>query len=147
MLEFKKHDEALEWFAKARKLDPKRVQPYNLAGKALSQQNELKAAAEMFRKGLAIAPESADTRFNYGRTLHRLGDKDSGIKQMIRAISLDNENYEFLISIGEILLQEKQYAEYEMNLRQIQNLSAERPVPKSLQPRLEKFIKANWNGR
>jgi hypothetical protein len=69
------------------------------------------------------------------------------LKQMTRATAADRKNYEFLISLGEIFLHEKKHKEYEVNLQQIKTLRGESPVPKALQSRLDKVIKAKLTSR
>jgi tetratricopeptide (TPR) repeat protein len=82
--------EALEAHRMAVALDSTRVEGYNGYGIALLQTGDLRGAYEVFRRGIAVHPESARLRFNARTAAMVLGDTAAAIAQFQETVNLDS---------------------------------------------------------
>lgn len=83
------HEKAVESFAAAITLDPKRSEFYNGMGLAYYRMHQNEKALSTFNQALSIDPKDATARYNEACVLALMGRGDEAVGSLRQAISLD----------------------------------------------------------
>lgn len=83
------HEKAIESFAAAITLDPKRSEFYNGMGLAYYRMHQNEKALSTFSQALSIDPKDATARYNEACVLALMGRGDEAVGSLKKAISLD----------------------------------------------------------
>lgn len=90
---------AIEWIGKAIRIQPSASMYFNL-GFAYQTQGNDEAAADSYRKALALEPRQVEAHANLGNVLQALGRFDEAIEHYRKALALQPDLLELCLSLG-----------------------------------------------
>ena len=90
--------------------EPRNVAAQTLAGVAADQQNKLSEAEKHFALAAKIAPQSAETRNNYGAILVRLNRKPEAAKEFAASLTANPKQPSALVNLAQIRFAENNFA-------------------------------------
>ena len=95
---------------------PGKARPQNNLGAALSRQDRLPEAIEMYQLALRIKPEYGDAHYNLGYALSKTGRLDEGLAHFREAVRIEPKRVKYLNNLGVALALKGSYAEAIENL-------------------------------
>ena len=98
--------------------DPKNLRAYQNLGLALDRAGRSEEAIEVFRRGLALYPDSAELLANMGRACQGLGRLEEALKLYRRALSINFALPEVHLNLGNIQAQAGRYGVAALAYRQ-----------------------------
>jgi tetratricopeptide (TPR) repeat protein len=104
-------DEAMIYFAKSIKLNPKYATAYDNYGVCLLAKKDDKKASEYFQKAIALNPKSASPYVRLGLIQSRAGNFAEAVKFMAKALDIDENNPDVHNNFGTILAKQGKYEE------------------------------------
>jgi tetratricopeptide (TPR) repeat protein len=107
--ELKRLDDALASYDKAIALKPDFADAFNNRGNALRELKRLDDALASYDKAIALKPDYAVAFNNRANVLQKQGKIQPAIRSCIDAISLDNENENFVSQLRDILFMNSLY--------------------------------------
>jgi tetratricopeptide (TPR) repeat protein len=107
--ELKRLDDALASYDKAIALKPDFADAFLNRGNALKELKRLDDALASYDKAIALKPDYADAFFNRANVLQKQGKIQPAIRSCIDAISLDNENENFVSQLRDIFFMNSLY--------------------------------------
>ncbi len=90
---------------------PGKARPQNNLGAALSRQDRLPEAIEMYQLALRIKPEYGDAHYNLGYALSKTGRLDEGLAHFREAVRIEPKQVKYLNNLGVALVLKGNYAE------------------------------------
>jgi tetratricopeptide (TPR) repeat protein len=107
--------EALKFYEKVLKINPKRPDVYNVMGEVSQTKGEFEEAIGYWRKALAINPELPNVHSNIGHALMILGRRDEAVVEFEKEIQISPNSGLTYFLLGQAYLQEKEYEKAEEN--------------------------------
>ncbi|MYB66794.1 tetratricopeptide repeat protein [Candidatus Poribacteria bacterium] len=98
----KEYEEALEYFSRAIRKDPNRIQAYNFRGRTYTSLERYDRALEDFENAENIDPDNAETYFNRGCLYQQQGQYSGAINEYDTAIRKNKEYGEAYYRRGQI---------------------------------------------
>ncbi|CAN5358331.1 hypothetical protein BH09SUM1_BH09SUM1_32480 [soil metagenome] len=123
----KKHDYevAQKFFESSVKANPDYFEGWNNLANTLADTGSINRAEPLYRKGLALAPDSTVLHFNRGNTLYRLGRHAEALQEFQTVLQSEPDDRDALLLSGNCLYHLERYAEA---AAQFQALLADDPM-------------------
>ena len=107
--------EALKFYEKVLKINPKRPVVYNVMGDVSQTKGEFEEAIGYWRKALAINPKIPNVHSNIGHALMILGRRDEAVVEFEKEIQFSPNSGLTYFLLGQAYLQKKEYEKAKEN--------------------------------